>query len=325
MDKLDSWKPSASITNLLKRAAIVTQIRQFFKNNDFLEVETPTMSQATITDINLFPFKTKFIGPGAAQGIPLFLITSPEYHMKRLLAAGSGPIFQICRSFRNEEYGRLHNPEFTMLEWYRPFWDMYLIMNEVKDLLHQILNCDNSEIISYQEIFMYYVGVNPLSANKETLKEIVSKLELNNIVSIDDDTDTLLQLLFTILVEPNLNQNKPIFIYHFPAAQAFLAKINPEDPRVADRFEVYFRGVELANGFRELIDAQEQRQRFIQNNRKRTTMNLPQYPLDENFLTALEHGMPECSGVALGVDRLVMLALKAENLSDVIAFSVKCA
>ncbi|MEG3132053.1 elongation factor P--(R)-beta-lysine ligase [Rouxiella sp. T17] len=322
MSETASWQPSASIANLLKRAAILAEIRRFFNDRGVLEVETPTMSQATITDIHLFPFETRFVGPGAADGMTLYMMTSPEYHMKRLLAAGSGPIFQIGRSFRNEEAGRYHNPEFTMLEWYRPRFDMYRLMNEMDDLLQQILDCDTAETVSYQQIFIRHLEVDPLSADKTQLREVAAKLDLSNIADEEEDRDTLLQLLFAMGVEPHIGRDKPTFVYHFPATQASLAEISTEDHRVAERFEVYYKGVELANGFRELTDGREQRQRFEQDNRKRAARGLPQHPIDQNLLAALEHGMPECSGVALGVDRLVMIALGAESLSDVLAFPV---
>ncbi|OZI15379.1 elongation factor P lysine(34) lysyltransferase [Sodalis-like symbiont of Philaenus spumarius] len=318
-----SWQPSAPIANLLKRAAIVGQIRRFFSDRGLLEVETPAMSQATVTDIHLVPFQTSLIGPGAADGMPLYLMTSPEYHMKRLLAAGTGPLFQLCRSFRNEEAGRYHNPEFTMLEWYRLHYDMYRLMNEVDDLLQQILDCDSAETLSYQQVFTRHVGIDPLSADKAQLYDTVVRWDLGEAASVEDDRDTLLQLLFAMVVEPHIGHDKPIFVYHFPASQAALAEISTEDYRVADRFEVYFKGIELANGFRELTDAREQRQRFEQDNRKRAAMKLSAQPIDENLLAALAQGMPECSGVALGVDRLIMLALKADRLSDVIAFAVE--
>ncbi len=322
MSETASWQPSASIANLLKRAAIVAEIRRFFSDRGVLEVETPTMSQATITDIHLFPFETRFVGPGAAEGMTLYMMTSPEYHMKRLLAAGSGPIYQMGRSFRNEEAGRYHNPEFTMLEWYRPRYDMYRLMNEVDDLLQQILDCNAAETVSYQQVFIRHLEVDPLSADKAQLREAAAKLDLSNIADEEEDRDTLLQLLFAMGVEPHIGRDKPTFVYHFPATQASLAEISTEDHRVAERFEVYYKGVELANGFRELTDGREQRQRFEQDNRKRAARGLPQHPIDNNLLAALEHGMPECSGVALGVDRLIMIALGAENLSDVLAFPV---
>ncbi|WP_145558700.1 elongation factor P--(R)-beta-lysine ligase [Yersinia mollaretii] len=325
MSETASWQPSAPIANLLKRAAIMAEIRRFFADRGVLEVETPTMSQATVTDIHLVPFETRFVGPGAADGLTLYMMTSPEYHMKRLLAAGSGSIYQLGRSFRNEEAGRHHNPEFTMLEWYRPHYDMYRLMNEVDDLLQQILDCNSAETLSYQQAFQRHLGIDPLSAEKAQLREAAAKLDLSNIADTEEDRDTLLQLLFTVGVEPHIGRDKPAFVYHFPASQASLAVISTEDHRVAERFEVYFKGIELANGFHELTDGDEQLQRFEQDNRSRAKRGLPQHPIDMNLIAALKHGLPDCSGVALGVDRLVMLALNAERLSDVIAFPVDIA
>ena len=322
MSETATWQPSAPIPNLLKRAAVMAEIRRFFTDRGVLEVETPCMSQATVTDIHLFPFETRFVGPGHSQGLNLYLMTSPEYHMKRLLAAGCGPVFQLCRSFRNEEMGRHHNPEFTMLEWYRPCYDMYRLINEVDDLLQQVLECQPAESLSYQQAFQRHLDIDPLSADKAQLREVAAKLDLSNIADTEEDRDTLLQLLFTMGVEPHIGKDRPTFIYHFPTTQASLAQISPEDHRVAERFEVYYKGIELANGFHELTDAHEQRLRFEQDNRKRAARGLPQQPIDNNLLAALEAGLPDCSGVALGVDRVVMLALGAESIGEVIAFTV---
>lgn len=316
------WQPSASVPNLLKRAAIMAEIRRFFSDRGVLEVETPCMSKSTVTDIHLFPFTTHFVGPGHAQGVDLFLMTSPEYHMKRLLAAGCGPMYQLCRSFRNEEMGRHHNPEFTMLEWYRPHYDMYRLMNEVDDLLQQVLECDVADSLSYQQAFQRHLSLDPLSADKTQLREAAAKLDLSNVADNEEDRDMLLQLLFTFGVEPYIGKERPAFIYHFPASQAALAQISAEDHRVAERFEVYFRGMELANGFHELTDAREQQQRFEQDNRKRAARGLQQQPVDSHLLEALQAGLPDCSGVALGVDRLIMLALGVETIAEVIAFTV---
>ncbi|MEC5317589.1 elongation factor P--(R)-beta-lysine ligase [Brenneria populi subsp. brevivirga] len=323
MSETTSWQPSASVATLLKRASIVSAIRRFFTDRGILEVETPAMSRSTVTDVYMCPFQTRFVGPGASEGMTLYLMTSPEYHMKRLLADGSGPIFQLCRSFRNEESGRYHNPEFTMLEWYRPHYDMYRLMNEVDDLLQQVLECESAELLSYQQAFLRHLELDPLCADKPQLREAAEKLGLGDIACREEDRDALVQMLFTFGVEPNIGGEKPTFVYHFPATQASLAEISTEDNRVAERFEVYFKGIELANGFRELTDCDEQRRRFEQDNRKRAALGLTQQPIDENLLAALQHGLPECSGVALGVDRLIMLALGAEKLSDVIAFSVE--
>ncbi|MBP2848613.1 MULTISPECIES: elongation factor P--(R)-beta-lysine ligase [Dickeya] len=322
MSETASWQPSAPVANLLKRASIMKEIRRFFSDRGVLEVETPAMSQATVTDVHLFPFQTHFVGPGAADGMALYLMTSPEYHMKRLLAAGSGPIYQLCRSFRNEESGRYHNPEFTMLEWYRPHYDMYRLMNEMDDLLQQVLECDSAEMLSYQQAFQRHLEVDPLSADKAQLREVAEKIGVGDVANREEDRDTLLQLLFAFGVEPQIGRDKPAFVYHFPATQAALAEISTEDHRVAERFEVYYKGIELANGFCELTDSKEQRQRFEQDNRKRAARGLPVQPIDENLLAALAAGIPPCSGVALGVDRLVMLALNAESIGEVMAFTV---
>jgi lysyl-tRNA synthetase class 2 len=321
MSETATWQPSASIPNLLKRAAIMAEIRRFFADRGVLEVETPCMSQATVTDIHLFPFQTRFVGPGHSQGMNLYLMTSPEYHMKRLLAAGCGPVFQLCRSFRNEEMGRHHNPEFTMLEWYRPCYDMYRLINEVDDCCSRCWSARSGKL-SYQQAFQRHLEIDPLSADKTQLREAAAKLDLSNIADTEEDRDTLLQLLFTMGVEPHIGKDRPTFVYHFPASQASLAQISTEDHRVAERFEVYYKGIELANGFHELTDAREQQQRFEQDNRKRAARGLPQQPIDRNLLDALAAGLPDCSGVALGVDRVVMLALGAESISEVIAFTV---
>ncbi|WXT16008.1 elongation factor P--(R)-beta-lysine ligase [Salmonella enterica subsp. enterica serovar Infantis] len=322
MSETATWQPSASIPNLLKRAAIMAEIRRFFADRGVLEVETPCMSQATVTDIHLFPFETRFVGTWPFPGDqPLF---NDQSGIPYETPAGGRvrSVFQLCRSFRNEEMGRHHNPEFTMLEWYRPHYDMYRLMNEVDDLLQQVLDCQPAESLSYQQAFQRHLEIDPLSADKTQLREAAAKLDLSNIADTEEDRDTLLQLLFTMGVEPHIGKEKPTFIYHFPASQASLAQISTEDHRVAERFEVYYKGIELANGFHELTDAREQQQRFEQDNRKRAARGLPQQPIDQNLLDALAAGLPDCSGVALGVDRLVMLALGAESLADVIAFTV---
>ncbi|NBI13349.1 elongation factor P--(R)-beta-lysine ligase [[Haemophilus] felis] len=317
------WKPSANIQNLLKRAKIINKIRRFFTERGLLEVETPVLSEFGVTDVHLSTFNTQFISPFAEQSKTLWLSTSPEYHMKRLLAAGSGPIFQICRVFRNEESGQRHNPEFTMLEWYRPHFDMYRLINEVDDLLQQILDCKPTESLSYQFAFQEYVGLDPLSAERS---ELIAKAKQHNLLGAENESrDTLLQFLFSSLVEPKIGQENPVAVYHFPATQAALAQVSSEDHRVAERFEFYYKGLELANGFHELTDANEQQHRFEQDNRLREKMGLPAQEIDIRLLEALRAGVPNCSGVALGIDRLLMIALEAEKIADVMAFSVDIA
>ena len=320
MFEQELWHPTASIKNLLARAKIIAEIRRFFTERGLLEVETPVLSEFGVTDVHLSTFSTEFIAPFCEQSKTLWLATSPEYHMKRLLAAGSGAIFQICHVFRNEEAGNRHNPEFTMLEWYRPHFDMYRLINEVDDLLQQILDCEPAESLSYQFVFQQYVGLDPLSAGKDEL--IAKAQELQFINAENEPRDTLLQFLFSTLVEPEIGKERPVAVYHFPATQAALAQISPEDHRVAERFEFYYKGLELANGFNELTDVKEQLHRFEQDNRQREKMGLPMREIDRRLLGALQAGMPNCAGVALGLDRLIMVALDAERIEEVLTFSV---
>ena len=320
MFEQEQWQPTASVKNLLTRAKLLAEIRRFFTDRGLLEVETPVLSEFGVTDVHLATFSTEFISPFGEQSKTLWLSTSPEYHMKRLLAAGSGPIFQIGKVFRNEEAGNRHNPEFTMLEWYRPHFDMYRLINEVDDLLQQILECPPAESMSYQFAFQQYVGLDPLSAD---LAELVEKAKKHQLMGAENESrDTLLQFLFSAVVEPQIGQEAPVVVYHFPASQAALAQISSEDLRVAERFEFYYKGLELANGFHELSDAREQLRRFQQDNLQREKMGLPVRTIDTRLLSALQAGIPNCSGVALGVDRLLMIAMGAEHIKEVISFAI---
>ncbi|CZF84229.1 Elongation factor P--(R)-beta-lysine ligase [Grimontia celer] len=316
------WRPTAEIETLKARAKLVNDIRGFFVERDVLEVDTPAMSQATVTDIHLHTFKTEFVGPGFAEGIPLYMMTSPEFHMKRLLAAGSGAIYQINKAFRNEEAGRNHNPEFTMLEWYRPGFDHHALMDEMDALLQLILGVGGAERMTYQEAFIKVLGVCPLEGSMDELKAAAAPLGLSDIADPEEDRDTLLQLLFSVGVEERIGQTVPAFVYNFPASQAALARVCEEDSRVAARFEVYFKGIELANGFYELDNADEQLARFEEDNRKREKMGLQAQPIDHHLIEAIRHGLPDCAGVALGIDRLIMLALGKTHIDEVIAFPV---
>ncbi|EII2403837.1 elongation factor P--(R)-beta-lysine ligase [Vibrio parahaemolyticus] len=315
-----NWQPTASIEQLRQRATLIAAIRQFFAERQVMEVDTPAMSHATVTDIHLHTFQTEFVGPGYADGSKLFFMTSPEFHMKRLLAAGSGCIYQINKAFRNEENGRYHNPEFTMLEWYRVGFDHHKLMDEMDDLLQLVLKCGAAQRMTYQQAFIDVLGVCPLEGSMTELKVAASKLGLSDIAEPEEDRDTLLQLLFSVGVENKIGQDVPAFVYDFPASQAALAKINPQDHRVADRFEVYFKGIELANGFHELDNPKEQLARFEQDNAKRIEMGLKPQPIDYHLISALEAGLPDCAGVALGIDRLIMLALGCDHIDQVTAF-----
>lgn len=323
-----NWLPNADIQLLKKRASIIQQIRNFFINRQLLEVETPALSQSGVTDQHLSCFKTHFIGPEISAlkaqplGVPLYLQTSPEFHMKRLLAAGSGCIFQIAKAFRNEESGRHHNPEFTLLEWYRIGFDHFQLMDEMDQLLQQVLNCDQAKRLTYQQAFMQVLNVDPLCASIEEMKIAGSVLNLGEVLENETDFDTVLQLLFCIAIEPVISQNAPCFVYNFPASQAALARISLTDSRVAERFEVYYQGIELANGFHELSDSAEQLKRFEKDNQLRKQNNLPEMPIDYRFVNSLDN-LPNCAGVALGIDRLIMLATKKKHIDDVVSFTIK--
>ncbi|WP_438864432.1 elongation factor P--(R)-beta-lysine ligase [Neptunicella sp.] len=321
-----NWQPGASLQTLQQRAKILASIRSFFAERNVLEVETPQLAKHGVTDPYLVSFRTQFVGPGLAeqdaQGKDLYLQTSPEYAMKRLLCAGSGCIYQICKAYRNEEAGRLHNPEFTMLEWYRVGFDHFDLMNEMADLLVRILDCAVPQQMSYQQVFSEYLSLDPLSATLAQLQNRVMELGIADFADQETDPDILLQILFNHCIEPHIGQDRPCMIYHFPASQAALARIHPGDSRVAERFEVYYKGVELANGFHELANATEQRGRFEQDNHKRQTLGYQQMQADERLLDALEQGLPDCAGVALGIDRLLMLAVGASSIDSVQAFSL---
>ena len=317
-----SWAPSADIKTLKQRADILRTIREFFHVRNVMEVETPSLSAVSVTDVHLASFSTSFVGPGHAGGLPLYLQTSPEFAMKRLLAAGSGAIFQLCKAFRNEEAGSHHNPEFTMLEWYRPGFDEFALMNEMDELIQCILDVESATRITYQDVFKQVLGLDPLTASLEQLKALACEHGFADIAKNETNKDTLLQLLFCMKVEPSIGQTKPCFVYHFPASQAALAQICEHDNRVAGRFELYYKNMELANGFNELTNAKEQAKRFDEDNQYRAAHGLNHVPMDTRLIGALEHGLPKCAGVAMGIDRLVMLATNKDKIKDVIAFDV---
>lgn len=303
-----NWRPNISIEHLKKRAQILNDVRVFFAERHVLEVETPLLSQYGVTDPHLQSITT-------TDGY--FLQTSPEYFMKRLLAAGSGAIYSLNKAFRKEEQGRVHHQEFTMLEWYRPGFDHNQLMLEIDALLQTILNTPSTDKISYGTCFQNTIGINPHDTTLDELKTVAQQHKINapNLTNKDD----WLSLLLSHIIEPLLGQERPVFIYDFPCSQAALAKIRNDSFPVAERFELYYKGIELANGYHELTDAQEQRNRFEQNNHVRNAMGLPHIQLDEPLLSALENGLPDCAGVALGVDRLIMLALEQTTIHSIMS------
>lgn len=319
--KSKHWQPSATVSLLQKRAAILNRIRAFFMQRGVLEVETPLMCRTSVTDPFIESIPALYSAHPGEPAEKFYLQTSPEYAMKRLLAAGSGSIFQLCKAFRQSENGRLHNPEFTMLEWYRVDFNQMQLIDEVDQLLQMILGTSPATRITYSELYKHHFDIDIHHVTSYQLQDIAKQHD----IYIDDDqldNDSWLNLLMTHVIEPSLGQDKPCVIYHFPASQAALAKLNPEDPRTALRFEFYYRGMELANGFEELQSATEQHQRFIANNQKRVALGLMEMPIDTLFLEALTAGLPPCSGVALGIDRLVMLATERPSIHETISFGI---
>ena len=307
------WQPSASIAVLRQRALLMMKIRQFFTQRHYLEVETPVMGHFGITDVYLNNVTAYCLGQKT------YLQTSPEYPMKRLLAAGSGPIFQIARVFRDDELGRWHNPEFTLLEWYQLDIDHHALMREVGELLQIILGCGSLVSRAYREVWMSIIQCCPFTSSLDVLQDVLKHYNLDQVLSPDEtDRDQFLFLIMTHVIEPALAQEEaPIAIYGYPATQAALAIV---EDGVASRFEVYFRGVELANGFHELTDGFLQQKRFAADRALRQQKGLEDVAMDPLFLNALSAGLPSCSGVALGLDRLLMFAMNQQTISDVVAF-----
>jgi len=406
------WRPTAEMGTLRLRAEILARIRAFFDDRGVLEVETPLLASAPVTDLHLAALSTRYRGPGADDGRELWLQTSPEFAMKRLLAAGSGPVYQLCKAFRDGEAGSRHNPEFTILEWYRPGWNHHRLMDEVEELLCTVLDrrsgtppldsrvtthdltpsrphaptpsgsgnprssgervrprsqseigsdrrqarvwswCaertysgsgseripqpedgvrssrpqarepGHAERLTYAEAFQRHVGIAPHTAKVTELIAVARDRIGSTVPDLGEDHDGWLDLLMSHLVEPQLGRGATTFLFDYPASQAALARVRPGNPPVAERFEAWIEGVELANGYHELTDPEEQRSRFEHDLAARHARGLPEVPIDERFLAAVEHGLPDCAGVALGIDRLVMLAAGAKRIDEVIAFPV---
>jgi lysyl-tRNA synthetase class 2 len=321
-----TFQPTCSIAALQARATLYQKIRQFFAERQVMEVETPTLSQAGATDVHLasIPVQRHIHGKLSTQ----YLQTSPEFPMKRLLASGSGAIYQICKVFRDDEHGRKHNSEFTMLEWYRPALDLKGLMHETAELLEVCLAHRLGEvrpyILSYKHAFQDRLDINPLQASLKQLKDTAHRLGLN--LDLGDDRLAYMDLLFSHFVEPSLGFDAPVFLTDFPPEMASLAKVKTDDDgeQVAARFEIYIEGLELANAYDELLDAEVLAARFEADNLERTKQGLPVIPTDQYLLSALPH-MPECSGIALGLDRLLMVAMNQVKIDQVIAFPAEIA
>lgn len=325
MQKNREWRPSASFSNLHARAKMLAKIRAFFQERNILEVETPLMCTSAATDPYLKPIPIASLPSQALAEQNFYLQTSPEFAMKRLLAAGSGPIYQICKAFRDDEVGRLHNPEFTILEWYRPGFDHHALMDEVEAFLCAILESPSAERLTYEAVFKRMLGFNPHEASLQQLKDCAASQGISitanvaNTLTIDDWLD----LLMTHSIEPHLGFQCPTMIYDYPASKAALAKIRSGKPAVAERFEVYIQGIELANGYHELTDPEIQLNRFKEDCHSRETLGYPPIPIDLFLLDALKAGLPSSAGVALGVDRLLMLKLETHEIQEVVAFTIE--
>lgn len=331
-----SWQLLASKQALVERAKLYQTVREFFKNKQVLEVETPLLSYAGVTDpfINSFEVYQPF---DTALKNKYYLQTSPEYAMKRMLCSGIGSIYQICKAFRSEEIGHKHHVEFSILEWYRIGFNLADLMQEMAELLCTVLNLENNNSnvkhYTYQQLFIEYFNFDYNLVDNDYLKAIVKKHFDNSFDSIINHSefdllytkDDLLMILLSHYIEPKMgqdhNKDKIILLYNYPYTQAALAKLEIVDNhKIAKRFEVYFNGLELANGFQELSDPIEQEQRFILDLEKREQLGLPVVKIDYNLLAALKHGLPVCSGVALGLDRLLMLQMGVDNIEDVLSF-----
>jgi lysyl-tRNA synthetase class 2 len=311
---------------LKMRAEMLSTIRQFFAKKQVLEVETPLLGWAIGTDPELDYFATEHsVTPGQAS---MFLQTSPEFAMKRLLAAGSGCIYQICKAFRRGETGRFHNPEFTILEWYRLDFDVQQMMDETVDLLIELLAptlaINKIEKLRYQTIFEQHTGIDPISAQ---LPDFIACARQHHLFEAEKicgkDLSCWLDFLFSHLVQPALASQTICLIYEYPACQAALARLNANNPELADRFEVFVNGVELGNGYFELADFEEQTERFAKDGLIRKTRGKAAVQPDRRFLAALKQGLPNCSGIAIGLDRVLMLMANATHIDEILSFPLQ--
>jgi len=310
----ESWRPSASLPTLKARAELLARIRTFFAARSVMEVDTPMLSAHATVDFHI---------DSVRAGGNRWLHTSPEFPMKRLLAAGSGPIWQLCHVFRAGDLGRHHNPEFLMLEWYRPDWDHHRLMDEMIELLIAlgVAPAGTVERMTYRAAWLEHAGIDPWTEDLPALVRALSQRHDPPADSRDFDRDGWLDFGMGFVVGPRLAPAAPCFVYDFPASQAALARVRPGSPPVAERFELFWKGLELANGFHELGDAAEQRGRFEGDQRRRREAGRDAPPYDAHLIEALAAGLPQCAGVALGVDRLLMLMLGLPDVASAMPFA----
>jgi lysyl-tRNA synthetase class 2 len=322
---INDWQPSCILERLHQRAKLLQAVRHFFMERGVLEVETPLLSHSSGTDPQLDFFTTEFnIAPRQET---LFLQTSPEFAMKRLLAAGSGSIFQICKAFRNGESGRFHNPEFTMLEWYRVGFNLSDLMDEIAELIaflyHDQPPLNSSQRVSYQSVFERYTGLNPRIFDYSCYCAFSHERNLPDAISICGHDHALwLDFLFSHSVQPYLGENALCMVYGYPACQSSLARINTDNSSITDRVEIFINGVELGNGYYELTDASEQEKRFDQEMQLRKLRNQPAVVKDQRLIAAMKTGLPDCSGMAIGLDRLLMILSGSSHINEVLSFPV---
>ncbi|TNH16713.1 MULTISPECIES: EF-P lysine aminoacylase EpmA [Halomonadaceae] len=319
-----NWQPTATVDTLRERARLIATVRAFFAARDIWEVETPVLGQGGSTDVHLVSLATLARTDKGQR--KLWLQTSPEFHMKRLLAADSGPIFQLAKSFRDGEVGARHNIEFTMLEWYRPGFTLAQLIEETTALVAHALPHSPGPVVHYRyrELFHRHLEVDPFTTSLETLRTLAAQRgNMSAQALAEEGRDTCLDLLMGMVIEPTLGQQELSVVVDYPASQAALARRHQDADGewVASRFELYMNGIELANGYDELTDAEEQRQRFDADNAERRRLGLTEVEVDAHLLAALEQGLPASSGVALGLDRLIQLALGKARLEEVLAFS----
>jgi lysyl-tRNA synthetase class 2 len=321
----NEWQPTCSVELLCLRAQVLADIRQFFLARAVLEVETPLLGNSSGTDPQLDFFTTDYCSPPLQR--TLFLQTSPEFAMKRLLAAGSGCIYQIGKAFRNGESGRYHNPEFTLLEWYRVGFTLPQLMDEIAALMEVLFSGQRAlkptQRVSYLALFQRHTGLNPLDFSLEDYCAYAQANEVPEAISLcGSDHGLWLDFVFSHKVQPHLGENALCMVYGYPACQSSLARLNKDNPQVTDRVEVFINGIELGNGYYELTDAKEQGRRFDEEIAVRQQKKRPVTVKDKHLVSALEAGLPECSGMAIGLDRLLMLLSNSATINEVLNFPV---
>ena len=313
------WRPSSGPQSAVRRSAMLRRLRSHFENAAVLEVETPALSFAAASDVQIESLEVR----SALTEQPLYLHTSPEFCMKRLLASGYPDIYAICRVFRDGEIGHRHQPEFTMVEWYRLGYELAAIVDDALQIIAVGLDdptlASNAVVIDYRDAFMRALGVDPVSA---TINELAGVAEADRDLrtALGDERDGWLDLLLSTRVAPGFSHDRLTVVQHYPASQSALARICPADADVADRFEVFIGPLEIANGYVELTDAKTQSRRIERDLATRERRGQPLRPRDESLLAALQHGLPPCAGVAMGLERLQMVHDKTDDIRDVVPF-----